>query len=151
MNIPAIAADIASRIPAMAGDSPINNASVIERLIADAMQQTQPFPTQASVTQIIDIVAEAFNVTREQILSHSRPEHLVWPRHLAIYLAHIHSGHTQNILGRLFHRDHGAIYYAVKAAIDRISTNPVAKEQFHALDEKLLKSLHSPLRASPHV
>lgn len=35
MNIPALAAEIATRVQAMAKDSPINNAELIERMIAD--------------------------------------------------------------------------------------------------------------------
>lgn len=41
MNIPIVAAEIARRIPEMAKDSPINNATVIENIIADQMAQTE--------------------------------------------------------------------------------------------------------------
>lgn len=37
MNIPALASDLAKRVPEMAKDSAINNAEMIERLIASEL------------------------------------------------------------------------------------------------------------------
>ncbi|HEY6761652.1 MAG TPA: chromosomal replication initiator protein DnaA [Baekduia sp.] len=81
----------------------------------------------ATVDRIQDLVAEAFGLTREELLSPSRAARFAWPRQVAMYLAREHTHETLPAIGRHFGgRDHSTVLHACKRAADRIGKDPDA-------------------------
>lgn len=65
------------------------------------------------IEKIIQIVCEKEDISRYEIISHSRIRRLVNPRHIAMYLAAKLSGKYLTVIGRYFDgRDHTTIMYA---------------------------------------
>jgi chromosomal replication initiator protein len=80
-----------------------------------------------TVEVIQDLVAEAFGLTREELLSPSRAARVAWPRQVAMYLSREHTHETLPAIGRHFGgRDHSTVLHACKRAASRIGTDPEA-------------------------
>jgi hypothetical protein len=70
---------------------------------------------QPRVSYIMDVVADHFGVSLQDILSIRRNESIVHARHVAIYLARSTTTHSLPVIGRLFGgRDHTTILHAVR-------------------------------------
>jgi chromosomal replication initiator protein len=94
-----------------------------------------------SVQRIQELVAEAFGITREELLSASRAARVTWPRQVAMYLAREHTRETLPAIGASFGgRDHSTVLHACKRAADRLGTDPDAYETVRALTERLTGS-----------
>jgi chromosomal replication initiator protein len=91
-----------------------------------------------TVERIQDLVAEAFGVTREELLSPSRTARVAWPRQVAMYLAREHTHETLPAIGRHFGgRDHSTVLHACKRAVSRIGTDPDAFDTVAAITARL--------------
>jgi chromosomal replication initiator protein len=94
-----------------------------------------------TVEQIQDKTAEAFGITREELLSHSRRPAVAWPRQIAMYLAREHTGETLPAIGAHFGgRNHTTVLHACRRIAERMSTDP---EAFDAV-RRLTDALRSP-------
>jgi chromosomal replication initiator protein len=94
--------------------------------------------SQPSVEAIQDAVCEAFAITREELLSTSRSARLVWPRHLAMYLARETTSLTFPDIARRFGgRNHTTVMHAVRRAADRITTDREAFDTVQQLTARL--------------
>jgi chromosomal replication initiator protein len=106
----------------------------IDRTLADQVltqlygrQQARAAGGPPTVERIQDLVAEAFGLTREELLSPSRAARVAWPRQVAMYLARQHTHETLPAIGAHFGgRDHSTVLHACKRATDRIRTDPEA-------------------------
>jgi chromosomal replication initiator protein len=93
---------------------------------------------EATVEHIQDLVAEAFGLTREELLSPSRAARFAWPRQVAMYLAREHTHATLPAIGRSFGgRDHSTVLHACKRAADRLSTDPDAYDTITKITARL--------------
>jgi chromosomal replication initiator protein len=94
-----------------------------------------PAPT---VERIQDITAEAFGLTREELLSHSRRPVLAWPRQVAMYLAREHTGETLPTIGARFGgRNHTTVLHACRRTAERIAADPEAFDAVRRLTDRL--------------
>jgi chromosomal replication initiator protein len=93
---------------------------------------------EATVEHIQDLVAEAFGLTREELLSRSRAARVAWPRQVAMYLAREHTHATLPAIGRSFGgRDHSTVLHAIRRATDRMSTDPDAYDKVTKITARL--------------
>jgi chromosomal replication initiator protein len=91
-----------------------------------------------SIERIQELVAEAFDVTREELLSPSRAARVAWPRQVAMYLAREHTHETLPAIGRSFGgRDHSTVLHACKRAADRIGSDPDAYDAVTSIAARL--------------
>ena len=91
-----------------------------------------------SVERIQDLVAEAFDITREELVSPSRAARVAWPRQVAMYLTREHTHETLPAIGRHFGgRDHSTVLHACKRAADRIGTDPDAYDAVASITARL--------------
>ena len=65
------------------------------------------------IAMIVDRVAYEYSLTVEEIISHKRPDHIIWPRHLAMHLSY-EAGHTYRNICAFFNRKHNALSYVNK-------------------------------------
>jgi chromosomal replication initiator protein len=93
---------------------------------------------EATVEHIQDLVAEAFGLTREELLSRSRAARVAWPRQVAMYLTREHTHATLPAIGKSFGgRDHSTVLHAIKRATDRMSTDPDAYDKVTKITARL--------------
>jgi chromosomal replication initiator protein len=91
-----------------------------------------------SVEQIQELTAEAFGLTRDELLSDSRVAAIAWPRQVAMYLAREHTGATLPAIGRSFGgRNHTTVLHACRRATQRLADDPEAFEIIRRLTDEL--------------
>jgi chromosomal replication initiator protein len=91
-----------------------------------------------TVETIQELTAEAFGLTREELLSHSRTARLAWPRQVAMYLAREHTAATLPAIGRSFGgRNHTTVLHACKRTAARLATDPEAFDFVRRLTERI--------------
>ncbi len=89
-----------------------------------------PSKSGTRVLAIQTAIAEAHGVSAGQLYSLARHQELIWPRHLAFYIARAVTGKGQKQLALEFNRgDHTSISYGCKAVADRMSIDPAAKAE----------------------
>jgi chromosomal replication initiator protein len=109
-------------------------------VLADLYPVTGPKPGTAAPTveSIQDLTAEAFGVTREELLSPSRAIRVAWPRQVAMYLAREHTAETLPAIGERFGgRNHTTVLHAHKRTSQRLATDPEASDIVRRLTERL--------------
>ncbi|HEU4975109.1 MAG TPA: chromosomal replication initiator protein DnaA [Baekduia sp.] len=91
-----------------------------------------------TVERIQDLVAEAFGLSREELLSPNRSARVAWPRQVAMYLAREHTRDTLPSIGASFGgRDHSTVVHACKRTADRMGSDPEVFDAVRALTEQL--------------
>jgi len=91
-----------------------------------------------TVPGIQALVCDVFCLTSDELLSSERSARLVWPRHVAMYLARHHTSETLPAIGRHFGgRKHTTVMHAVKATTRRIAEDRAAYDLVHSLTARL--------------
>jgi chromosomal replication initiator protein len=116
--------------------------ALAEKVLADLYPvrpgQTRDRPAPLTVEAIQEITADAFGVTREELLSSSRAARLAWPRQVAMYLAREHTGETLPAIGARFAgRNHTTVLHACRRTAQRIAADPEAFDFVRRLTERL--------------
>ena len=126
-------------------DEPIT-AALAERVLADlygdpadrvagAPRLGRRTPT---IERIQQLVAEAYGLTREELLSPSRAARVAWPRQLAMYLAREHTGESLPSIGAGFGgRDHTTVMHACKRTQARVAQDAEALGVLQAVTRRL--------------
>ncbi len=97
-----------------------------------------PATARVTLDGIVDAICEAFEVTREDLLSSSRAARLAWPRQLAMHLAREHTDRSLPAIGRHFGgRGHTTVMYALKRTSERLAQDPEALHTAQALSRRL--------------
>ena len=97
-------------------------------------------PGQApSIEAIQKAACERFGITREELLSRSRTERVIWPRQAAMYLCKELTEQSLPTIARAFDgRDHTTVLYACKRVAAHISVSPPAYADIEALTATLV-------------
>ncbi|MFN0067815.1 MAG: chromosomal replication initiator protein DnaA [Limisphaerales bacterium] len=83
-------------------------------------------------------VAEHYELRLGDLLGRRRPEHIVFPRQVAMYLSREILGSTLNIIGEAFGgRDHGTVLHACRQVRDRMETDAQVRKVVLHLERKL--------------
>jgi chromosomal replication initiator protein len=98
----------------------------------------QPGTSAPTIESIQDLTADAFGVTREDLVSASRTARIAWPRQVAMYLAREHTSETLPSIGERFGgRNHTTVLHAHKRTAERLATDPEASDIVRRLTERL--------------
>jgi chromosomal replication initiator protein len=127
-------------------DKPIDRAladEVLTQLYGRQQDRAVAAGGPATVERIQELVAEAFGLTREELVSPSRTARVAWPRQVAMYLAREHTHETLPAIGRRFGgRDHSTVLHACKRAANRIGTDPDAYDAVTRISARLSEGGH---------
>jgi chromosomal replication initiator protein len=97
--------------------------------------------------EIVDIVKEEvckwYNIKPNVLFSRQRPEHIAWPRQVAMVLSAEFSAINLVKLGIMFQRDHGTIIHAMKRFADRCDTEPRVMETIAGLRKRIEERLNA--------
>jgi chromosomal replication initiator protein len=120
-------------------DAPIDlelTTKVLSDLYGQDMARRPAGPP--TLEHIQQFVAEAFGLSREELVSADRTARVAWPRQVAMYLARQHTHETLPAIGRSFGgRDHSTVLHACKRAADRLGSDPDAYQTVRDLTERL--------------
>jgi chromosomal replication initiator protein len=109
---------------------------VLGRLYPHAVPAPAAPPT---IARVQEIACEAFDVTRDELLSAARNARLAWARQVAMYLARELTGATLPAIGQSFGgRNHTTVMYACRKAGERIAEDPAAQQLVRDLERRLI-------------
>jgi chromosomal replication initiator protein len=133
-------------------------------LARDVLLGTSPVAAQAtrhtppSITAIQTATCRHFGLSAEELVSSRRSPRIVWPRHIAIYLARELTDQSLPAIGRAFGgRDHTTVLHAWRRTSERIANDRAARSLIAELSERLQPGLvlcapdRNDLRAPRHT
>jgi chromosomal replication initiator protein len=95
-------------------------------------------PRARTLREIQEETCDAFGVSIDALLSHSRAAPVAWPRQVAMYLARELTDQTLPAIGKAFGgRNHTTVMHACRRAAERIAADPDAYETVRRLTERL--------------
>ena len=103
-----------------------------------ALSDLLPQVRSVTPTQVVDIVARAFNLTRDQLLGRDRSQNVALPRQIAMYLIREASNASLPQIGQaLGGRDHTTVMYAIEKIADKVQTDPQFQMQVRRIQDQL--------------
>lgn len=95
-------------------------------------------PGSPTIANIQTVVAEHFNLTREEMLSVRRAKRIMLPRHTAMYLSALMISRSLEYIGERFGFDHSTITHAVKKIERLIAADAEFAEEIEVLKAMVL-------------
>jgi chromosomal replication initiator protein len=108
-----------------------------EEIIEKATQNTAKRVNDA---QILKAVAEFFNITVEDLVSHNRRKEVVEPRQIAIYLLRDISDLSYPYIGEKLGRDHTTAIHSYEKINSEINRNPALNQKILTIKDIIYKS-----------
>jgi len=85
-------------------------------------------------------VAEQYDIRLADMSSKRRPEHIAFPRQVAMYLARTLTESSLSTIGEAFGgRDHGTVLHACRLVKDRMQVDSNVRQKVHYLEKQLLR------------
>ncbi len=111
---------------------------VVEGLLRDVLQEEGRFTISIEVIQ--KKVAEHFDIRLADMASKRRPENIVFPRQIAMYLARNMTESSLNVIGEAFGgRDHGTVLHACRLVKDRMQVDAQVRQVVGYLEKQLMR------------
>jgi chromosomal replication initiator protein len=105
-----------------------------------ALTDFLPLPSAVEPNQILEVVADAFDLTREEILSRNRSRKIALPRQIAMYLLRdLVNASFPQIGITMGGRDHTTVIYACDKIADRIERDDLFRRQVFKIRDQLYK------------
>jgi chromosomal replication initiator protein len=116
----------------------------LDRELAHDVLERLGLPLSAAIVPSIAAIQDAacahFALTRDELLSRSRAERVVWPRQAAMYLCKELTDHSLPTIARAFAgRDHTTVLYACKRVAAHIAVSPPACRDIEVLTASLTR------------
>ena len=100
-----------------------------------------PDDSNPEPTQVMDIVARAFNLSNEELLSRNRSKKIALPRQIAMYLMREMGNSSLPQIGEtLGGRDHTTVLYACEKVADMIERDELFRRQVHQIRDQIFNS-----------
>jgi chromosomal replication initiator protein len=91
-----------------------------------------------TIEVIIKRVAEHYDLRVAEVLGRRRPDHIAFPRQVAMYLARTLTDSSLSTIGEAFGgRDHGTVLHACRAVTDRMETDAAVRKAVNHLAREL--------------
>jgi chromosomal replication initiator protein len=111
-------------------------------LVADLLRDLLQEESRDALTieAIQKRVAEHFDLRLADMSSKRRPEHIAFPRQIAMYLARSLTGSSLNNIGEAFGgRDHGTVLHACRQVKDRMEVDESVRQVVSFLERQLMR------------
>ena len=111
-------------------------------LVADLLRDLLQEESRDALTieAIQKRVAEHFDLRLADMSSKRRPEHIAFPRQIAMYLARNLTGSSLNNIGEAFGgRDHGTVLHACRLVKDRMEVDGSVRQVVSFLERQLMR------------
>jgi len=114
---------------------------ITEKIAEDIIEKaTQNLTKKVSDAQILNAVAEFFNITMDDLLSHNRRKEVVQPRQIAIYLLRDISDLSYPYIGEKLGRDHTTAIHSYEKINHEINRNPGLNQKILMIKDIIYKS-----------
>ncbi|MGC9071070.1 MAG: helix-turn-helix domain-containing protein, partial [Elusimicrobiales bacterium] len=90
-----------------------------------------------TIEDIQEVVAQEYGISIDELMSKQRREKLVFPRHIAIYLAHELTDMSWTDIGKAFDKDHSTAIHASDKIKSMISNDPFFAEAINKIINKI--------------
>jgi chromosomal replication initiator protein len=119
----------------------INNTMVSEEIIDSVLLDYINYSNiEININSIINVTAEYFNITAEEILSKNRTPQLTTARHVAMYLSRKLTPLTLIQIGSKFNKDHSSVLNAEKKITQNIKDKTKIYNTVNEITNKLKKT-----------
>jgi len=121
--------------------SKINQNRPIDIELAKEALKDTIFPDKPTIITpniIIEIVAEHFNISTEDIISKKRSAEIATPRHIFMYLCKEMTDTTLKAIGALTERDHATVIHGVEKIKKEVENNPEMRDKINIIKNKIL-------------
>lgn len=99
----------------------------------------EPDKIEPSLSEIVNLVCKTYRVPRGELISHRKSNHIVWPRHVAMYLCYTLTRHSLPSLGTYFAGfDHTSVLHARKKVARLRQEKPEIEAQLRRLETLLV-------------
>ncbi len=107
-----------------------------EDLLREVLHEEGRFVISVEVIQ--KKVAEHYDIRMADMTSKRRPEHIAFPRQVAMFLSREITGNSLNSIGEAFGgRDHGTVLHACRLVKDRMEIDPNVRHAVSYLEKQL--------------
>ncbi|MDR3582016.1 MAG: chromosomal replication initiator protein DnaA [Candidatus Pacebacteria bacterium] len=114
---------------------------VTEKMAEEIIEKaTQNLSKRVSDSQILKAVAEFFNLSVDDIVSHNRRKEVVEPRQIAIYLLRDISDLSYPYIGEKMGRDHTTAIHSYEKINQEINRNPALNQKILTIKDLIYKS-----------
>jgi len=111
---------------------------VVESLLREVLHEEGRYTISIDIIQ--RKVAEHFDIRLADMTSKRRPEHIAFPRQIAMYLARHMTESSLNTIGEAFGgRDHGTVLHACRLVKDRMQIDAQVRQVVNYLEMQLLR------------
>jgi chromosomal replication initiator protein len=112
------------------------SVEVVEGLLREVLHEEGRYSISIEVIQ--KRVAEHFDIRLADMTSKRRPEHIVFPRQVAMFLVRQLTESSLNAIGEAFGgRDHGTVLHACRLVQDRMEVDPNVRQVVQYLEKQL--------------
>jgi chromosomal replication initiator protein len=121
----------------------LTGRELTRELTVEVLDGLYPAPPSAerrrcTLQEIETAACAQFGLTPQELRSSTRRARVAWPRQMAMYLARELSGESLPAIGKHFGgRDHTTVLHAWRRAGERVSSDPVSREDVEKLRRRL--------------
>ena len=109
---------------------------IVEGLLRDVLNEEGRY--SISIEAIQKKVAEHYDIRIADMTSKRRPEHIAFPRQVAMYLSRNLTESSLSSIGEAFGgRDHGTVLHACRQVKDRMEVDASIRQAVHYLEDQL--------------
>ena len=111
------------------------SVEVVENLLRDVFQTEEK--SAITIEQIQRQVASHYDIRLADMSSRRRPENIVFPRQVAMFLCRQLTDKSLGVIGEAFGRRHGTVLHACRLVKDRMDTDASIREVVFYLEKHL--------------
>lgn len=105
--------------------------------VSDYLSIDESNDKKITIEDIQKVVAEEYGITVEELRSKQRKERLVFPRHIAIYIAHELTDLSWTDIGNAFNKDHSTTIHASEKIKTMVANDPYFAETVNKIINKI--------------
>ena len=143
MNIKSNIRELEGALNKLIALSNLENREITVKLAEEALKDIVSPDEQKELTPslIIDVVAEHFHITADDIKSNKRSSEIVYPRQIAMYLcSNMTDAGLKRIGAEMGNRDHSTVLHGSRKIASEIKKSDTVRETIEVLKKKLSPS-----------
>ena len=143
MNIKSNIRELEGTLNKLVALSNLENREITVKLAEEALKDIVSPDEQKELTPslIIDVVAEHFHITADDIKSNKRSSEIVYPRQIAMYLcSNMTDAGLKRIGAEMGNRDHSTVLHGSRKIASEIKKSDTVRETIEVLKKKLSPS-----------
>ncbi len=113
------------------------DVKVVEHLLRDTLDQEKD--AVLTVEEIQKVVADYFDIRMADMTSNRRPQHIAFPRQVAMYLCREMTRQSLPTIGAAFSRNHATVLHACRLVGEKLKGDGAFRQNMVVLQQRLSK------------